>query len=513
MAATDAPQKVLEYAAPPQQRINPWVFVPVLYFMQSVPLQVVGPIFQTAYKKLGVDNSQIAVWTGVVSLAWTFKLLWSPLLDLNSTKRRWIIAMQLAIAGAMLAAAFAINASHFWPITLCVLAMIAFFSATHDIAADGFYILSTSETQRAAFVGVLTTCSRLGNLACTFGIVYFAGRLESAVGIPRAWMYALMAASLLYGLGLIYNFFFLPAPAADTRAPCGRPGDNARNIGRTLVVIFVGACLYLIFSGGLSLNGHAICLLFGRPENWRMDPQGVRNSFIMLIIGAALAGPGILATQRLLRRTAMADAFLSYVRQPGIGAILSFIIFYRLGEAMVKLMARFFYLDPIEKGGLGLQTTDLARIDGIAGVVGIILGGIVGGTVVAKLGLRRSFWPLAICMHTPNLLYVWASFAHQPPMWSIYVISFVDQFGYGFGYAGFILYLMHVATRGNFKTTHYAIGTGLAALSTFVIAQILAAILQSSLGYRGLFISVCVLTVPGMLTLLFIPLEPRKEAV
>ena len=136
---------------------------------------------------------------------------------------------------------------------------------------------------------------------------------------------------------------------------------------------------------------------------------------------------------------------------------------------------------------------------------GLILGGLLGGWWISRVGLRRAFWPLVICMHVPNLLYVWAAYELPRPIW-LYPVVFAEAFGYGVGFAGYFVYLMHVAQRGKFVTSHYAIGTGLGALF-ITLATILAGIVQSVFGYKGVFLAACLLTIPGTLVLLFIPME------
>ena len=201
-------------------------------------------------------------------------------------------------------------------------------------------------------------------------------------------------------------------------------------------------------------------------------------------------------------------AFTSFIRQRGILAILAFILFYRFGEAMVSMITPLFLRDAVAVGGLGLSVAEVGVINGVAGIVGIILGGIAGGGMVGRYGLRRAFVLMLISMNAPNLLYVWMAAAH-PATWWMYVVAFVDQFGYGFGFAGYSVYLMHVAQRGNFRTSHYAIATGLGAL-TIMLAGMLSGYLQSTLGYVGFFVAVCLCTLPAVLTVLIIPLDEMK---
>lgn len=202
-------------------------------------------------------------------------------------------------------------------------------------------------------------------------------------------------------------------------------------------------------------------------------------------------------------------AFSSFVRQRGILSILAFILFYRFGEAMISMITPLFLRDAPAAGGMGLPVEQIGVINGMAGIIGIILGGIAGGGVVGRYGLRRSFVLMLISMNAPNLLYVWAAATHPASGW-MYVVAFVDQFGYGFGFAGYSVYLMHVAQRGNFRTSHYAIATGLGAL-TIMLAGMLSGYLQHSFGYVGFFLAVCLCTIPAILTILIIPLDGMKS--
>ncbi|RYG35290.1 hypothetical protein EON81_13190 [bacterium] len=201
----------------------------------------------------------------------------------------------------------------------------------------------------------------------------------------------------------------------------------------------------------------------------------------------------------------MGEAFGSFIRQRAFPSILAFILFYRFGEAMVSKMSSLFLKDALDKGGLAIENDQLGLIKGVAGVVGIVCGGILGGVFVSRWGLKRAIWPMALVMHIPNLLYLWAAYA-RPPIGAVYGIEFVDQFGYGFGFAGYMIILQRIAQRGRFRTAHYAIGTGMGALC-IAFAGAVSGVVQSNFGYTGFFWAVMIATVPGMLTLFVVPLE------
>mgnify|MGYP001385425141 CR=1 FL=1 len=497
------------------------MFVPVLYFMQAMPNIMVTETFGTAFKNLGVANMQIALWTGLAALPWSFKMFWGPLVDLNSTKRRWTVAMQVLLTGMIAVSAAVMLTPAYFAVAVAAMFFIALFSATHDIACDGLYLMSLDKKRQAAFSGVMATFSRLGRLFVASILVYFAGSLTNwGLGKQTAWAVALGTGAVVYGVGMLWNTLALPRPAVDVPAAAVDPGERRRNVVRTLTVVAMGVMLYFFVDAALQLIGYAIFRSVepgSVPMSWDLaineHTNELNQQLTKLATGAVLLPIFWVLTRTQLRGTPMGEAFVSYVRQQGFAAILAFIIFYRFGEAMVFAMAKLFILDDRANGGMGATLQQFGAIQGVGQVLGLILGGLMGGWFISRVGLRRAFWPLVVCMHTPNLLYVWAAYA-QPEIAWLYPVVFAEAFGYGFGFAGYFVYLMHVAQRGKFVTSHYAIGTGLGAL--FIsFASITAGIVQSVFGYTGVFIAACLATIPGTLVLLFIPLDneqTKKEA-
>ncbi|MEO6434715.1 MAG: hypothetical protein ABIP55_03000, partial [Tepidisphaeraceae bacterium] len=397
------------------QGINPWLFVPVLYFMQFLPNGLVTSAFGAIYKSLGVDNLQIAMWTGLAALPWTFKMFWGPLVDFNSTKRRWTIAMQVLLTVTLLLTAGAIGTSKFFVLTVIAMFVMATLSATHDIACDGLYLMSLDKKRQAAFSGVMAAFSRLGRLFIDSVLIVIAGRMiKSGMAAQSAWMIALGIAALIYGAGAIWNLFHLPRPEADVPAVDVAPGERSRNIVRTLTVITFGVALYYLIDATLQLIGYGIFKNVPAgsvPKAWDLlidaDTNELMQQFVKLGLCVVTMPMLWLLIRSQVRGTVMGDAFGSYFRQPGFGAILAFIIFYRFGEAMIFAMASLFILDPRNLGGMGLTLDQLGIVKGVGQVAGLMAGGLLGGWWIARVGLRKAFWPLVVCMHVPNVLYVW----------------------------------------------------------------------------------------------------------
>ncbi|MEM6930837.1 MAG: MFS transporter, partial [Myxococcota bacterium] len=151
-----------------------WAFVPTLYFIQGLPYVIVNNVTVVLYKTLGISNSTITVWTSWLGLAWAFKAFWSPFVDGVSTKRRWTVSMQLAMAPVLVLVAFSLPLPWFFPASLTLFFVLAFLSATHDIAADGLYMVGLDESQQSAFVGVRSTEWRLAPLIGEPALIYAA---------------------------------------------------------------------------------------------------------------------------------------------------------------------------------------------------------------------------------------------------------------------------------------------------------------------------------------------------
>ena len=417
-------------------RRSPWLFVPTLYFMQGLPYMIATYMSGVMYKKLGISNEMIALWTSMLIWAWTAKPLWGPIVDSNFTKRGWVVATQGLLILGFAAVAAAIHLPNFFPVTIALFFVVAFLSATHDIACDGYYLLALNKQQQAFFVGIRSTAFRGAMIFVQGGLIWVAGYYEELkFGQGIVWTRTMIGAVIVYGLLWLYGLVALPKPTEDV-------------------------------SGGVRKEGEGI---------------------------------------------PFAKALVTFFQQPRIGAILAFILLYRCGEPMVFTMAKLFLIDERSAGGVALPTKTFAFMNGTIGVAALIVGGIAGGMMISKLGLKRCLWPMVACMHLPILLYVWAAFA-RPGLTALYAVVAVDNLGYGFGLAAYLVYLMVVSQRGIYKTSHYAVATGIMALGA-MSAGAASGYIQKAVGYNGFFVCAFMLTIPGTLTLLFIPLDKDNAQV
>ncbi len=191
----------------------------------------------------------------------------------------------------------------------------------------------------------------------------------------------------------------------------------------------------------------------------------------------------------------------SYFGQKKIGIMLAFILLYRLGEAMLLKLVSPFLLDQPGAGGLGLTTKQVGLVYGTVGVLCLVFGGILGGWLISRFGFKRCVWPMVIAMHLPDLFFVYMASA-QPGIGFVYPLVALEQFGYGVGFTVFTVYLMYSA-NGRYKTSHYAISTGIMALG-MMLPGFASGWLQQTVGYKMFFVIVCFMTIPGILTIPFI---------
>lgn len=411
---------------------SPWRWVPTLYFSQGLPYVAVMTLSVVMYKNLGLSNTDIALYTSWLYLPWVIKPLWSPLVDLFHTKRGWIVSLQFAVGAALAAVALTLPGPAFFQATLAMFWLMAFSSATHDIAADGFYLLALPSHRQAAFVGVRSTFYRLAMIAGQGGLVWLAGWLQTRTGdIVQAWSLVFGTLGGFFVLAALYHWWALPRPAGDQR-PAGTP---------------------------------------------------------RLVAGYW-------------------STLASFFRQREIVIILGYLLLYRLAEAQLVKLATPFLLDQRETGGLGLTTEQVGIVYGTVGIIALTAGGLLGGYVVSRCGLKRMLWPMLGAMHVPNIVYVLLAWWQPGQLWLTGGAIAVEQFGYGFGFTAYLLYMMYVAERGPHPTAHYALCTGFMALG-MMLPGMAAGWIQDHIGYTQFFVWVCLATLPSIALTPLLQIDPH----
>jgi MFS transporter, PAT family, beta-lactamase induction signal transducer AmpG len=419
---------------PKSTRRNPWKWIPTLYFAEGLPYVFVMTVSVIMYKRLDISNTQIALYTSWLYLPWVIKPLWSPVVEILKTKRYWIIVMQLVVGAALAGIAFTLPADKFFQYTIAFFWLLAFSSATHDIAADGFYMLGLTKHEQAFFVGIRNTFYRFAMLAGQGPLVILAGQMEKIPGqnIQWAWSITFYIFAALFLAFFIWHLFILPHPVSDVK----RKSESVRQ---------------------------------------------VLNDF--------------------------AETFVSFFKKDGIGLSIIFILIFRLGEAQLVKMASPFLLDDPEIGGLGLTTSNIGFIYGTAGIIALTLGGITGGILVSRNGLKYWMFPMVAAMNLPNLMYVFLAFAQPQNLWIVTGSVVIEQFGYGFGFTAFMLYMIYIS-EGEHKTAHYALCTGFMALG-MMLPGMISGWIQEMIGYRYFFVWVMACTIPGFIIINYLRYDPK----
>lgn len=401
---------------------SPWAWVPTLYFAEGIPYLMVMTIATVMYKKLGLSNEEIAFYTSWLYLPWVIKPLWSPIVDIFRSKRWWIVVMEFVVGVTLAGVALTIRAPHFVQYTMAFFWLMAFSSATHDIAADGFYMVALDSNQQSLFVGIRSTFYRISMIAGQGLTLILAGWLESTTSDePLSWTITMGVVAAVFVAVFVYHLFALPRVEANQ--------SEAEQSGQGFL----------------------------------------RNFFI---------------------------TFKEFFTKPGVLMAIVFMLLYRFPEALLVKIAPLFLIDDAAAGGMALSTDAVGVAQGTVGVVGLTIGGILGGIVAARWGLKRSMWPMVWAITLPDVIYVLMSMFLPSNIMLISAAIFVEQFGYGFGFTAYMLFMLYFC-QGQNQTSHYAICTGFMALS-MMLPGMFAGYLQEWLGYTTFFILVfisCILTV------------------
>lgn len=416
---------------------NPWTWVPTLYFAEGLPYVAVMTISLVLYKQLGLSNAEITFYTSWLYLPWVIKPLWSPFIDVVKTKRWWITGMQLLIGAAFGGVAFTIPTSFWLQGSLFFFWVMAFSSATHDIAADGFYMLGLDQHQQAWFVGIRSTFYRLATIFGQGVLVMIAGNLQVMFRNTIRYSWSLMfygVAGLFIALWL-YHSYILPKPK---------------------------------------------------------DDKGMEK----------LDGSKLMSE---LKHTVV--TFFTKMPVKEVTIAILFMLLYRMPEGLLAKVSSLFLIDSHGAGGLGLSPQEYGLVQGTVGIIGLTLGGILGGMAAGKDGLKKWLWPMVFAITIPDFVYVYMSYALPESLLVVNICVFFEQFGYGFGFTAYMLYLIYFS-QGEYKTSHYALCTALMALS-MMIPGLFAGALQEAVGYRSFFIIVMIFCAVTFIVSRLVKIDPE----
>ena len=412
---------------------NPWAWVPTLYFAEGVPYVAVMTISLILYKRLGLSNTDITLYTSWLYLPWVIKPLWSPFVDMLKSKRWWIVTMQLLIGAALGGVAFTIPVAWWLQGSLFFFWMMAFASATHDIAADGFYMMGLDEHEQAYFVGIRSTFYRIATIFSSGLLVGLAGALQVMTrSIRYSWSLVFYLMAGLFIAFWLYHSWVLPKPAED--------GEKQTKTASAI---------------------------------WQEFRQTV----------------------------------VTFFQKPQVWVGICFMLFYRMPEGLLAKISALFLVDAQHNGGLGLSDGEYGLVQGTLGVIGLTVGGILGGICASRDGLKRWLWPMVMAITLPDIVYVLLAYLLPTNLIVISTCVFIEQFGYGFGFSAYMLYLIYYS-QGQHKTSHYALCTAFMALS-MMIPGLFAGALQEAVGYKAFFIIVMLACTMTYVVTAYLKIDPE----
>ena len=398
---------------------TPWLWVPTLYFVEGVPYFIVTSVSVAMFSQLGMPNAQMALFTSLITFPWIIKPLWSPFVDVIRTTRWWFLLMQGLMALSVALLALLAPFGHF-TIGLILFTITAFCSATHDIAADGYYMQVLDDKRQAAFVGVRSVFYKIANIFCQSVLLVLVGVLERHVGVSVAWEYGLLVCSGLLTLFALWHAWVTP-PVTSNSTP-----TEMQQIGHDV---------------------------------WQ--------------------------------------TFVTFFRKQGIGIALLFMLFYRLPEALLLKLCIPFFLASKAEGGLALDMDTIGSVYGGFGVAMMLVGGVIGGVIISRWGLRRCIMGMCLCLTLPCAVYCYLSAAQPQSLWLIGTCIGIEQLGYGLGYTACMMYMIHVAD-GAHKTAHFSICTALMFLG-LMLPGLVAGYIEEATGYIGFFYIVMLCCVPSII--------------
>ncbi len=614
-----------------EKKRSGWWWIPSLYYAEGIPYIVVMTVSVIMYKRMGISNTDIALYTSWLYLPWVIKPFWSPVVDMIRTKRFWIITMQLCIGAGLGGVALTIPVPDFFRYTLMCFWLLAFSSATHDIAADGFYMLGLSQHDQTWFVGVRSTFYRFAMITGQGLLIILAGFIEnnSGLGSEDVYVYSDPTAtvsefihpdSLIIRPGndnlkisiypkqlristelrsrseidsimqFIYNWNSDNGHIKSMKESAAANGEigKASWWQQEIVTKFehfvkkyfgpeveltdnqqtgnIGV-LYLQISDQPS-EGENIIINFGRTsgdksislsndpaagsrlifnsQNWNkpamaiieLDPKlkfateakfiaqsgnislawtltfiSLAALFLLFFVYHKIILPHPAADRRAIKDesasylTEFFTTFILFFKKDNIYSILGFLLLFRLAESQIVKLASPFLLDSQELGGLALTTGEVGLVYGTVGLISLTIGGLLGGFLAAKYGLKFWLWPMAIAINLPDLVYVYLSYTIPDSFLIVNISVAIEQFGYGFGFTAYMLFMIYVS-EGDHKTAHFAITTGFMALG-MMIPGMISGYIQELIGYQHFFVWVMIATIPSFLIIKLVHIDPE----
>jgi len=466
--------------------------VSTTYFGEGFPYSIVNNLAEILFKELGASLQAIGL-TALFHLPWNLKFLWGPFLDHYETKRRWLIGVEVALTGMLVAIAFMAEQGKLLGAIAASFLVLAVLSATHDIAIDGFYLEGLDKQGQSKFVGYRAMAYKIASLVVRGPLIILIGWV--------GWTGGLLATGALMLLMTALHWRILP-PVEKRQEPLRA---LAREALRPRVLMAGAAAASLVVAQRRWQLFHpAVAFVRGWVEGVPVVGSISAPGWIALALLASmlvlLAFIGPIKRRVQKSKSYYAAAFVNFLARPKVGLVLAFVVLFRTGESFLQKMKW-----PFLRDEMGMTLDEYGFANGTLGVIASFVATFAGGWLISRQGLRRWIWPFVLAQNTLNLLYaVIASIgAGSIGLGVLSVVITAEHFGEGLGTAVFMVYLMRSCDPAH-KAAHMAILTALMSVS-FTFAGVASGFLAGWLGFATYFAFTFVAAMPGMALIAFIP--------
>jgi PAT family beta-lactamase induction signal transducer AmpG len=511
-------------------------WIATTYFGEGFPYSIVRYLSTIYFKESGASLQAIGM-TSLFGLPWVFKFLWAPFVDEFSVKRRWILFMEICLFSIIALMALTSTLPGVLPFMTVLFLVTAILSATHDIAIDGFYLEALDKKEQARYVGFQAMSYRLAMITVDGGILFVYGK--------TGWWEAFLLAAII--LGGLFAFHAWRLPRIET----------ARRPASALIALITQRRNWLFLLAAALLTGivwqlQAIGAFAGpaatmAPLFDRLGVPGLITILLLLVLIALALNIRRLKAKLYGSNSFYALAFVDYLDQPRIGVILAFLVFYRTGESFLLNMRYPFFRD------IGITPDEFALACGTFGIVASIAGGLLGGGLISRFGLRRVIWPMVLSQNILNLFYMFLAYhyegileirtrlmthlgqnlahiwqdmlvnpgqfaqiasgleLHRADFSLVTLLVILEALGAGLGTAVFMVFIMRTC-KPRYKAANMSIATGIMNVSA-TMAGVFSGFLASWLGFPLFFGFTFLATLPGMSLILFLPYLDGTSAV
>lgn len=414
--------------------ISPLLWVFSTFFMEGFPGLMIMTVTTIMYKNMGVSNEKITFYTGMLMLPWVIKPFWASFIDIIKTKAWWIYTMEICASIGFVALAFSLQTPFYFTLSLTFCWVIAFMSSSHDIATDGFYLVTLKPEQQSLFLGFQSAAYQVGKIFAQGLMVMLSGYLFSKLN----------------------NYFTV----------------------WTIIMLIAGVITFAV---------------------------GIYHSFILSKASHAKEVKELHSFKSAMKQFVL--VYKEFFAMKGLVFSILFLGCYKVGESMLLNILPLFLLDPISKGGLGLNNQFTGFVYGVTSPIAILLAGLLGGYCIYKKGLKFWIWWMLIIMHVPNVFYVFlAKFQIQNHAVVLGFIT-IEQFCFSFGYCAYSIFLMYTVRNSRFKTAHYSFFSGIMLLM-LMCPRMISGWIQQQIGYEHFFILILFMIIPAGIVVKMLKLDP-----